>query len=173
MHNRYIIILIFSKLIMLANITRCTSLIPRPLPCFQCYTLVCIERDWGEITLYSNNVSIYVNNVILHYVWIDPPLYTLDQELTIPIVVNMIAEISNWQELGICLGLESSDTDVITNDYEPREHRQRLVEKWFSREPERSWEKLQRALDEVNKRRGSQASNCSLPLASPMGMTSV
>ena len=97
----------------------------------------------------------------------------LDQELTIPIVVNMIAEISNWQEVGICLGLESSDTDVITNDYEPREHRQRLVEKWFSREPERSWEKLQRALDEVNKRRGSQASNYSLPLASPMGMTSV
>lgn len=88
-------------------------------------------------------------------------------------MVNMIAEVSNWQELGICLGLESSDIDVISNDYEPREYRQRLVEKWFSREPEKSWEGFQGALDEVNKRRGSQASNYSLPLASPMGMTSV
>ena len=84
----------------------------------------------------------------------------------------MIAEVSNWQELGICLGLESSDIDVISNDYEPREYRQRLVEKWFSREPERSWEKLLGALDEVTKRRGSQTSKYSIPSTptSPMGI---
>ena len=86
-------------------------------------------------------------------------------------MVNVIAEVSNWQELGIFLGLESSDIDVISNYYEPKEYHQRLVERWFSREPERSWEKLQRALDEATKRRGSQTSNYSLPStpASPMG----
>ena len=93
--------------------------------------------------------------------------------MTIPNVVNAITEISNWQELAIFLGLESSDTDVISNYYEPREYRQRLIEKWFSRDPERSWEKLQGALEEANRRRGSQTSTYSLPStpASPMGMT--
>ena len=84
----------------------------------------------------------------------------------------MIAEVSNWQELGIFLGLDPTDIDIIRNDYEPREYRQRLVEKWFSREPERSWEKLQRALDEVGARRGSQTSKYSIlsTPTSPMGM---
>ena len=83
----------------------------------------------------------------------------------------MIAEVSNWQELGIFLGLDSTDINIISNDYEPREYRQQLVEKWFSREPERSWEKLQRALDQVGTISGSQTSNFSLPstLAPPMG----
>ena len=87
-------------------------------------------------------------------------------------MVNMIAEVSNWQELGIFLGLDPTDIEVISNYYEPKEYYQRLVEKWFSREPERSWEKLQRALDEVGARRGSQTSNFSLPStpASPMGI---
>ena len=85
----------------------------------------------------------------------------------------MIVEISNWQELGIFLGLVPTDIDVISNYYEPREHHQRLVEKWFSREPEGSWEKVQRALEEATKRRGSQASSkYSIPSTptSPMGM---
>ena len=97
----------------------------------------------------------------------------LDVELTIPNVVNIVAEISNWQELAIFLGMDATDIDIISNDYEPREYRQRLVEKWFSREPERSWEKLQRALDEVTKRRGSQTSKYSIPSTptSPMGIS--
>ena len=97
-----------------------------------------------------------------------------DLELTIPNVVNIIAEISNWQELAIFLGMDATDIDIISNDYEPREYRQRLVEKWFSREPERSWEMLQRALDEVTKRRGSQTSKYSIPSTptSPMGISS-
>ena len=92
-------------------------------------------------------------------------------ELTLPNVVNIIAEISNWQELAIFLRLDTTDIDIISNDYEPREYRQRLVEKWFSREPERSWEKLQGALDEANRRRGSQTSKYSIPSTptSPMG----
>ena len=87
-------------------------------------------------------------------------------------MVNIIAEISNWQELAIFLGLDTTDIDIISNDYEPREYRQRLVEKWFSREPERSWEKLRGALDEANRRRGSQTSKYSIPSTptSPMGM---
>ena len=96
-----------------------------------------------------------------------------DLGLTIPNVVNIIAEISNWQELAIYLGMDATDIDIISNGYEPREHHQRLVEKWFSREPERSWEKLQRALDEVTKRRGSQTSKYSIPSTptSPMGIS--
>ena len=84
----------------------------------------------------------------------------------------MIADVSNWQELSIFLGLDTTDIDIISSDYEPREYRQRLVEKWFSREPERSWEKLQRALDEVTTRRGSQTSKYSIPSTptSPMGI---
>lgn len=87
-------------------------------------------------------------------------------------MVNIIAEISNWQELGIFLGMDTTDINIISNDYEPREYRQRLVEKWFSREPERSWEKLQGVLDEMTKRRGSQTLKCSIPSAptSPMGI---
>jgi hypothetical protein len=84
-------------------------------------------------------------------------------------VVNIIAEISNWQELAVFLGMDPTDIDIISNDYEPREYHQRLVEKWFSRQTERSWEKLQGALDEVTNRRGSQTSKCSTP-TSPMGI---
>ena len=68
----------------------------------------------------------------------------------------MIAVVSNWKELGISLGMDTIDIDIIKSEYEPREYHQRLVEMWFSRELEISWEKLQRALEEVSKRQGSQ-----------------
>ena len=92
--------------------------------------------------------------------------------MTIPNVVNEIADVSNWQELGTFLGLGAVDIERIASNYEPREHHQRLVETWFAREPQRSWEKLHRAMEEAAARRGSLTSQPgSIPSTptSPMG----
>ena len=82
--------------------------------------------------------------------------------------MNEIADISNWQELGIALRLDPVDIDRITSYYEPREHHQRLVETWFARDPDRSWEKLQGALHEAAVRRGSNISQSSILLSPPI-----
>lgn len=83
----------------------------------------------------------------------------------------MIANIINWQDLGTFLGLDGSDIERISSNYEPREHCQRLAETWFARDPNRSWKKLQKAIEEASARRGSQVSQYSFPSTptSPMG----
>ena len=65
-------------------------------------------------------------------------------ELTIPNVVNEIADIYNWQELGIFLEMDNADILTISG-YHQKEQHQRLVETWFSRDPDKSWEKIHRA----------------------------
>ena len=91
--------------------------------------------------------------------------------MTIRNVVNEIADVSNWQELGIILGLGAIDIERIASDYEPREYRQRLAETWFTRDPHRSWEKLRRSMTEAAARRSSLVSQRSIPSTptSPMG----
>ena len=86
--------------------------------------------------------------------------------MTIQKVVNEIAEVLNWEELGIFLGLESTDIEKIRIDYhDPKEHHQRLVEIWFARDPKRSWEKLHRAMEDASaSRRGSASSAASSSL---------
>ena len=82
-------------------------------------------------------------------------------DLTIPNVVNEIADISNWGELGIFLDLDGYDIEIIRDNYDPREHHQRLIENWFARDPQRSWEKLHRAMEDASARRGSASSAAS------------
>ena len=87
--------------------------------------------------------------------------------MTIPNVVNEIADVSNWQELGTFLGLDAVDIERIASNYEPREHHQRLVETWFARDPLKSWEKLHRAMEEAAARRGSLTSQPGSILSTP------
>ena len=84
-------------------------------------------------------------------------------DLTIPNVVNEIADISNWGELGIFLDLYGYDIERIRVDYmyDTRQYHQRLVENWFARDPQRSWEKLHRAMEDASARRGSASSAAS------------
>lgn len=72
----------------------------------------------------------------------------LELELSIPNVVNGIQHIyvQKLQDLGILLGLQASDINMIMQ-YDLKERHQRLVEMWFVRDPNRSWENLRRAID--------------------------
>ena len=98
----------------------------------------------------------------------------VQNEFSIPNVVNEIDHIRDWQELGIQLGLSTSDIDTISS-YHQREYRQRLVELWFDQDLDCSWEKLVRAIDEVSSRRGSYSSVSSVPSTptSPTGIVSI
>ena len=86
----------------------------------------------------------------------------VQNEFSIPNVVNEIDPIRDWQGLGLQLGLSPNDIDMISScDW--TEHRQRLVETWFARDPDCSWEKLLRAADEASSRRESYGSAFSVP----------
>ena len=78
----------------------------------------------------------------------------------------------DWRELGVALGLSVSDIEDISA-YDRREHRQRLIELWYSRaiDQEFSRENLQRAMMKVSSRRESNDSESSVPSApsSPTG----
>ena len=96
-------------------------------------------------------------------------------ELTIPNVVNEIADIYNWEELGIYLGMEKADIEKI-GAYHQKEQHQRLVETWFCRDPDRSWEKIHRAMEAAQSaatRSRSIHSNFHSSPISPLGMVSL
>lgn len=78
-------------------------------------------------------------------------------------VVNEIADVVNWERLGLMLGLSIADMDKIRNQYHPNEHHQRLAELWHSRGNEYSWSKLLRELDKLYPRRKSSVSVSSPP----------
>ena len=72
-------------------------------------------------------------------------------------MVNEIADVKNWEQLAISLGLTANDIDLI-KQYDHREHRQRLAELWYDRALDYSWSKLRRELDKHYPRRTSDAS---------------
>ena len=76
-------------------------------------------------------------------------------------VVNEIADVKDWEQLAISLGLAANDIDLI-KQYDHREHRQRLAELWYDRALDYSWGKLRRELDKFYPRRASDASVISL-----------
>ena len=61
-------------------------------------------------------------------------------------MVNEIADVKDWEQLAISLGLTTNDIDMI-KQYDHREHRQRLVEMWYDRDQDYSWTKLRREVD--------------------------
>ena len=90
-------------------------------------------------------------------------------------MVNEIADIYNWEELGIYLGMATADVEKI-NDYHPKEKHQRLVETWFCRDPDRSWDKIHRAMEaaqSVAARSGSTHSIFHSSPISPLGMVCI
>ena len=76
-------------------------------------------------------------------------------------MVNEIADVKDWEQLAISLGLTISDVEII-KQYDHREHHQRLAELWYDRALDYSWGKLQRELDKFYPRRASDASVISL-----------
>ena len=79
----------------------------------------------------------------------------------------------DWKELGEALGLSAIDIEDICA-YDRREHRQRLIETWYSRATgqEFSHENLQGAMVKVSSRRESYDSALSVPStpSSPTGI---
>ena len=76
-------------------------------------------------------------------------------------MVNAIADVKDWEQLAISLGLTANDIDLI-KQYDHREHHQRLAELWYDRSVDYSWGKLRRELDQFYPRRASDASVTSL-----------
>ena len=76
--------------------------------------------------------------------------------------MNEIADVKDWEQLAISLGLSTSDIDLIKQYSDHREHRQRLAELWYDRALDYSWGKLRRELDKFYPRRASDASVISL-----------
>ena len=71
--------------------------------------------------------------------------------------MNEIADVKEWEQLAISLGLTTNDIDFI-KQYDRREHHQRLAELWYDRALDYSWGKLRRELDKFYPRRASDAS---------------
>ena len=78
--------------------------------------------------------------------------------------MNEIADVKDWEQLGISLGLTTNDIDLI-KQYDRREHHQRLAELWYDRAVDYSWGKLRREVDKFYPRRASDASviSCQSP----------
>ena len=100
-------------------------------------------------------------------------LISADEQFSIPIAVNMIHVNIDWKELGKELGLSASDIRDIFVYHDEKEHRQRLIEKWYYRsiDQEFSRENLRSAMMKVSSRRESNDSERSVPSApsSPTG----
>ena len=77
-------------------------------------------------------------------------------------MVNEIADVRDWERLAISLGLTTNDIDMI-KQYDHREYYQRMVEMWYDRDQDYSWNKLRRELDKLYPRRESNASVISSP----------
>ena len=88
-------------------------------------------------------------------------------EFSIPNVVNNISLVPDWQGLGILLGLTVEEIAMINSYPDQREHRQRLIETLFARDPDCSWEKLRRAIYEQSNRRASYDSAISSVPSTP------
>jgi hypothetical protein len=71
-------------------------------------------------------------------------------------VVNEIADMKDWEQLAISLGLTTNDIDLI-KQYDHNEHHQRLAELWYDRPLDYSWGKLRRELDKFYPRQASDA----------------
>ena len=76
-------------------------------------------------------------------------------------MVNEIADVKDWEQLAISLGLTTNDVDLI-KQYDHREHHQHLAELWHDRALDYSWGKLRRELDKFYPRRASDTSVTSL-----------
>ena len=72
----------------------------------------------------------------------------LDFEPEISEVVNKIADVKDWEQLAISLGLTINNIDVIKH-YDHREHHQRVAEMWYDRALDYSWSKLRRELPQT------------------------
>ena len=71
--------------------------------------------------------------------------FFLDNELNAPNVLSVIADVSNWRNLGTQLGIESSKLDEI--DRCPvEEQKTKMVTTWLNCDENPSWDKLYRAL---------------------------
>jgi hypothetical protein len=94
-------------------------------------------------------------------------------QFSISVAVNMIHVNVDLSELGIALGLCASDIEDI-RAYDKKEHRQRLIEKWYDRSVDQDFsrENLQRAMMMVSCRRESNDSEMNVPSTptSPTGM---
>lgn len=77
-------------------------------------------------------------------------------------MVNEIAEVVNWERLGVMLGLSVDEMDTIRTSYKQNEHHQRLAELWRRKGGECTWSKLLTQLDKLYPRRKS-----SMSVASP------
>lgn len=77
-------------------------------------------------------------------------------------MVNEIADFNKWESLAHSFGLEDNDIEVI-QEYDKKEHHQRLAEKWYEIDEEFSWSKLRRELDKLYPRSASNASVSSPP----------
>lgn len=64
-------------------------------------------------------------------------------EFTIPNIMADLADITNWRELGLQLGLSSARLDAIQNESEPK---LKMITVWVDLCPDANWEKLVRAL---------------------------
>ena len=79
--------------------------------------------------------------------------------------MNEIADVKDWEQLAISLGLTTNDIDLI-KQYDHREHHQRLAELWYNRHLDYSWGKLRKELDKFSPIRG--ASDASVISPSPV-----
>ena len=75
--------------------------------------------------------------------------------------MNEIADVKEWEQLAISLGLTTNDIDLI-KQYDHREHHQRLAEQWYERALDYSWGKLRRELDKFYPKRGASVIRGSL-----------
>ena len=77
-------------------------------------------------------------------------------------MVNEIANVRDWEQLALSLGLSSNDIDMI-KQYDHQEHRQRMVEMWYDRDQDYSWTKLQRELNKLSPQTGINESGTGSP----------
>ena len=97
--------------------------------------------------------------------------------MDLPDAVNVIMKVTNQDlpQLGNCLGLDPVRVQEITSHYDLDEQHQRLVELWFKREANPTWEMLRDSLLSLEQRKGttspSTVSMSSVPITptSPKG----
>lgn len=76
-----------------------------------------------------------------------------DQKISIEHLINSLKEVTDWETLGIGLGLTTTKVEEIARKHrEPHVCKKDILDHWLRNDAEPSWEKVAMALVEMDRR---------------------
>ena len=113
-----------------------------------CHVVLCLYTPLEVLHNNNNNVTLLVK---MYYCFLYIVCTGSDRPRLIYLNLHVMWEAAHkWRDLGVSLGLEYNNIDVIAANYHRHDDRCRAVlERWLETTPDASWNQLIRALRSV------------------------